>query len=90
MYLSGSAFSANLSPPNKPSFKVKSEFKYRDHVPHSKIIKKFILFGELKAVFFCFKQLHLNIKQKFEFLYHLIDGERLLPVVVEAVRFSAD
>ena len=40
--------------------------------------------------FFCFKQLPLNIKQKFEFLYHLIDGEKLLSVVVGVVRFSAD
>ena len=29
-----------------------------------------------------FKQLPLNIKAKFEFSYHLIDGERLLSVVV--------
>ena len=35
MYLSGSAFLVNLTPPNKQSFKVKSEFKYRDHVSNS-------------------------------------------------------
>ena len=39
---------------------------------------------------FCFKQLPLDTKQKFEFLYHLIDGERLLSVVVGLVIFSAD
>ena len=32
-------------------------------------------------MFFCFKQSPLNIKQKFQFLYHLIDEERLLSVV---------
>ena len=37
-----------------------------------------------------FKELPLNIKQKFEFSCHLIDGKRLLSVVVGAVRFSAD
>ena len=36
--------------------------------------------------FFCFKQLALNIKQKFEFAYHLIDIEILL-LVVRVVRF---
>ena len=35
-------------------------------------------------------QLHLNTKQKFEFPYHLIDGERLLSVMVGVVIFSAD
>ena len=40
--------------------------------------------------FFCFKQLPLNIKQKFESPYHLIDGERLLSVVVDLVSFSVD
>ena len=39
---------------------------------------------------FLFMQLHLNTKQKFEFPYHLIDGERLLSVVVGVVIFSAD
>ena len=39
---------------------------------------------------FSFKQLPLNTKQKIEFLYHLIDGKRLLLLVVGAVRFSAD
>ena len=34
-YLSGSAFLANLAPPNKQSFKAKSEFKYIDHVSNS-------------------------------------------------------
>ena len=31
-YLSGSAFSAYLTPSNKQSFKVKSKFKPREHV----------------------------------------------------------
>ena len=30
-YLSRSAFLANLTPPNKQSFKVKSEFNFHDH-----------------------------------------------------------
>ena len=34
-YLSGSAFLTNLTPPNKQSFTVKSEFKSRDHVSNS-------------------------------------------------------
>ena len=40
--------------------------------------------------FFLIKQLTLNMKQNFEFLYHLIDGERLLSVLVGTLRFSAD
>ena len=40
--------------------------------------------------FFCFKQLPLNTKQKFEFRYHLIDGEKLLSAVLVVVSFSAD
>ena len=39
---------------------------------------------------FCIKQLSLNIKQNLGFPYHLIDGERLLLVVVGVVRFLAD
>ena len=31
-YLSGSALLANLTTPNKQSFKLKSKFKSRDHV----------------------------------------------------------
>ena len=34
-YLSGSAFLANLTSPNKQSFKVKSELKSRDYVSNS-------------------------------------------------------
>ena len=51
-----------------------------------------VRFGGVKVAgfFFCFKQLPLNIKQKFEFSYHLIDGEKLLQVVVGAVSFSVD
>ena len=41
-------------------------------------------------MFFCFKQSPLNTKQKFEFSYHFIDGERLLSVLVGVLRFSAD
>ena len=41
-------------------------------------------------LFVCFKQLSLNTKQKFELLYHLINGERLLSVVVGVVCFLAD
>ena len=40
--------------------------------------------------FFCFKQLPLNIKQKFGFSYHLIDGERLLSVVIGVESFLTD
>ena len=36
---------------------------------------------------FSFKQRPLNIKQKFEFSYHLIIGERLLSVVVGVINF---
>ena len=42
-----------------------------------------MIFGGVKIAFFCFKQLPLNIKQKSEFSYCLIDGERLLSVVVK-------
>ena len=41
-------------------------------------------------MFFGFKHLTLNIKQKNEFWHYLIDGERLLSVVVGAVSFSVD
>ena len=36
------------------------------------------------------KQLSLNMKQEFEFMYHLIDGERLLSAVVGVASVSAD
>ena len=36
------------------------------------------------------KQLSLNTKQEFELMYHLIDGERLLSVVVGVASVSAD
>ena len=45
---------------------------------------------EYKSRFFSFKQLPLNTKQKLEFPYHLIDGERLLLVVVRVVSFLVD
>ena len=34
-YLSGSAFLGNVTPLNQQSFKVKSEFKSRDHLSNS-------------------------------------------------------
>ena len=70
-----------FSPPNKQSFKVKSEFKSRDHVSNSYTIIFLIFTGE-KAAFFRFKQLPLNVKQKSEFLYHFIHGGKLLSEVV--------
>ena len=36
---------------------------------------------------FCLRQLSLNINQKFEFSYHLSDGERLLSAVVGVESF---
>ena len=86
-YISGSAFFANLTSINKRRFKVKSEFKSLYLI--YKKYRKFIIFGGLKVAFFffLFTQLPLNIKQKFEFFDHLIDGERLLSVVVEVVSF---
>ena len=53
-------------------------------------MKEIIKLGVEKAAFFCFKELPLNIKQKFEFSYHLIDGERLLSSVQGVVCFSAE
>ena len=53
-------------------------------------IKKNIIFGGLKVAVFCFKHLPLDIKQKFEFSYHLIDGERLLSVLVRIVSFPVN
>ena len=44
--------------------------------------------GGVKVLFFYFKQLPLNIKQKFESLCHLNDRERLLSLAVGAVLFS--
>ena len=41
-------------------------------------------------MFVCFKQLPLNIKQKTNFLYYSLEGERLLSVVVGAVCFLVD
>ena len=93
MYLSGSKFLANLTPQNKRFFKVKPVFKFLDHTYNLLTIKKVLYLEEKKLRFFVFclfKQLLLKIKQKFEFLYHLIDAERLLSVVGRAVSFSAD
>ena len=36
----------------------------------------------------CFKQLSLNIKQKFQFWYHSNEGEKVLPVDAEVVSFK--
>ena len=54
--------------------------------------KKLFYLGEckLRFSFFFFKQLPLNTEQKFEFACQLIDGERLLSVVVGVVGSSAD
>ena len=51
-------------------------------------MKQIFLFGGVKIVFF--KQLPLNIKRKFESLYHLIDGEKPLSIVTAVVSFLAD
>ena len=48
------------------------------------------MLGGVKVTLFCFKEPSVNTKQKFESLYRLIDGERLLSVVLVVVRFSAD
>ena len=53
-------------------------------------MKNFIIFGGVKVTFFRFKQLPLNVKQRFEFSYHLIDGEGMVSVLVRIVRFLAD
>ena len=44
----------------------------------------------MQAAFLCFKQLNLNIKQMFEFLFHLIDGERLLSEVMGVSSFLVE
>ena len=43
---------------------------------------KIIVFGWVKVVLPCFKQITLYTKQNFRFLFNLIDGERLLLVVL--------
>ena len=45
MYLPETAFLADLITPNKDPFKVKSEFKSRDHVSKSQTIKQFVILG---------------------------------------------
>ena len=45
MYLSKSALLASSTPPNKLSFKEKSEFQSLDHISNSQKIKKIILLG---------------------------------------------
>ena len=83
-----SAFLANLTPPNDQSSKVKSEFKSLNHVSNFLNNKGIILFGGVNVASLCFKKLPLNIKQKCDSMYHLIDGEKVLPVVVRIVSFS--
>ena len=53
------------------SFGVTSEFISRGYVPNSQTVKRFMIYREVNVAAFsvCFKQLPLNIKQKFEFLY---------------------
>ena len=53
-------------------------------------MQKSIIFGKVKVAFFCFMHLSLNIKQKFEFFYHSIKGEKLLSVVVAVVSSSVN
>ena len=43
-----------------------------------------------KSRVFCFKQIPLIIKQKSDFLYHLIDGVKLLSLGVEVVDVSVE
>ena len=52
--------------------------------------KKNYIWRSKICVFFCSKQLPLNIKQKYEFLYHFVDRERVLSVVVGVVSFSVN
>ena len=52
--------------------------------------QKNVLLGGAKVAFFCFKQLPLNTKEIFEFLYQLIDAERLLSVVVGVKSFPTE
>ena len=52
--------------------------------------RRFIISGKVKVALFCFKQLPLNIEQKFEFVYYSKKNKKQLSVVVGAVRFSAD
>ena len=40
-------------------------------------------------VLFCFEQVHLKNKQKFEFPFQLVKGEKQLSLVVGVVSFSA-
>ena len=49
--------------------------------------KKSIFVEGVKVVFFCFKQFFLNIKQRLESPFHLVDGERLLSVVGRTASF---
>ena len=57
-------------------------------VSNSQIIKRIILIRGVKV--FYFNKLILNDKQMFESPYQLIDGERLLVVVVAVARFLAN
>ena len=79
-------------PPNKESFKVKSEFKSCDLVSNSYIIKKFIILGGVKVVliFFFFLSSLLQILNKNLNFRHVTDGERFLLVVKAVVSSAAD
>ena len=46
------------------------------------------MFEGVEITFFCFKQLSVDMKQKL--LYQLIDGKRLLSIVVVELSFSVD
>ena len=79
-----------MTPSDKQSFKGKAEFKSGDHVSNSLKNKKTYYVWRSKSCVFCFKQLPLNITQTFKGLCHLIDGERLLSVVVGEVNISVE
>ena len=85
-YLSGSVFFACLTLPNKQFLKAKSESKPLGHESNSWTMK--IIYSVRRCIsctFFRFKQFPLNTKQKIKFSHYLIDGERLLSLLVGAV-----
>ena len=65
------------------------KLKSRGYVCNSYTIKKVITFGGVKVAFFCFKQLPLILNKIWIFV-PLIEGERLLSVVVGVVIFLAE
>ena len=58
------------------------------HLTHKQLKNCYI--WRIKSCIFCFNQLPLNIKHNLEFSFHLIDGGRLLWVVVGVVSLSVD